>query len=334
MKNRISDLAELRSIRKTEDSFFLTAESAVYLLEKKKKKVNILALGDVGGMVLIGLRLLGDDVISEIGICDVNRNTVQRYEMEAGQIQYPCSDRNLPLVKIVDREHLFDCDVMVFCASRSVPAVGQQAGDVRMAQLESNSQLVATFASQATKEGFQGIFAVVSDPVDPLCKAAYRQGLRREQIRGFGLGVMNSRAMYFAERDCRFARFLREGRAFGPHGQDLVIADSLKHYDHEISMELTRLTVESNLKTRELGFKPFIAPAFSSGAISILEMLRGNWHYSSVYLGAGRMPEEEGAFFGCRNRQAGEGIEVEDLPLPEQLFQRIRVAYENLKLLI
>ena len=52
-------------------------------------RVNILALGDVGTTMLIGLRLLGSDVISEIGICDIRQDNTARLEMEINQIGYP-----------------------------------------------------------------------------------------------------------------------------------------------------------------------------------------------------------------------------------------------------
>lgn len=64
--------------------------------------------------------------------------------------------------------------------------------------------------------------------------------------------------------DGRFSQFLTEGRSFGPHGQDLVIADSIENYNDELSKELTQLTVTANLHMRAIGFKPFIAPAYSS----------------------------------------------------------------------
>ena len=37
----------------------------------EKCRVTLLALGDVGSTLLLGLRLLGGDVIRSIGICDV-----------------------------------------------------------------------------------------------------------------------------------------------------------------------------------------------------------------------------------------------------------------------
>ncbi|MFR1616507.1 MAG: hypothetical protein ACLSUM_03795 [Dysosmobacter welbionis] len=41
----------------------------------------------------------------------------------------------------------------------------------------------------------------------------------------------------------------------------------------------------ANLRIRELGFKPYVAPAISSGAMQLLLTLRRSWHCSSVALG-------------------------------------------------
>ena len=298
------------------------------LLKRKGFRVNILALGDVGATLLMGLKILGGGLIERIGIYDVNRDVMSRYEIEMNQIGWPFGEKKLPEVICLDREDLFDCDMFVFCASKAVPPIGA-AGDVRMMQLEANSRIVAEYGRMAGEKNFKGIFAVVSDPVDPLCKAALMaSGLEPGQVRGYGLGVMNKRAEYYASGEPRFASYLKEGRAFGPHGGDLVIADSIDNYDDEISRRLTELTVSANLKVRELGFKPYIAPALSSGAISLILTLQGEWNYSSVYLGKGA----EGAFLGIRNRiDCSSGrIIVEDLPLPDKLYERIEKAYRNL----
>ena len=298
------------------------------LLKRKGFRVNILALGDVGATLLMGLKILGGGLIGRIGIYDVNRDVMSRYEIEMNQIGWPFGEKKLPEVICLDREDLFDCDMFVFCASKAVPPIGA-AGDVRMMQLEANSRIVAEYGRMAGEKNFKGIFAVVSDPVDPLCKAALMaSGLEPGQVRGYGLGVMNKRAEYYASGEPRFASYLKEGRAFGPHGGDLVIANSIDNYDDEISRRLTELAVSANLKVRELGFKPYIAPALSSGAISLILTLQGEWNYSSVYLGKGA----EGAFLGIRNRidfNSGRVL-VEDLPLSEKLYERIEKAYRTL----
>ena len=305
---------------------------------KPRKKVHLLALGDVGSMVLTTLKLLGGDCITELGIYDVNDAVCRRWESELNQAAYPWAYDALPEVVILKEEELFDCDVFVFCASKGIPPVGSDIKDVRMAQFEANRELISLFAKKARMDGFKGLFAVVSDPVDPLCKAAFLasnenmegqfdgKGLLPEQIQGYGLGVMNARAAYYAKQDARFASFLTEGRAYGPHGENLVIANSIEHYDDALSRELTRLAVEANLRTRELGFKPYVAPAISSAAISILLTLRGEWHYSSNFLG--------GVYMGCKNRTTEYGLEMEALPLPEALFSRIEKAYQSLEAIL
>lgn len=303
-----------------------------------KKRVNIVAIGDVGSNLLTGLHLLGGDCISEIGITDLSDQVTARWEFEENQIAYPWDYDALPEVHPVKAENLFDCDVVVFVASKGIPPVGSGVKDVRMYQFENNRKIVSIYAKQAREKQFRGMFCQVSDPVDPLAKTMYLEsnrnengeldfkGLRPEQIQGFGLGVMNARAAYYAKKDPRFASFLTEGRSFGPHGQELVIANSIADYDDEISKELTGKVVTANLEMRALGFKPFVAPAFSSGALSILLMLRGEWHCGSVFLG--------GAFMGVKNRYTPYGIETEILDLPDPLMERIRSAETALKNII
>ena len=300
-----------------------------------KKRVNLIAIGDVGSNILTGLHLLGGDVISEIGICDLSENTVARWEFEENQISYPWDYDRLPEVHAVKAENLFDCDVVIFAASKGIPPVGSKVKDTRMAQFESNRKIVASYARQARCVGFRGMFCQISDPVDPLARVMYLEsnreesgafdwkGLRAEQIQGFGLGVMNARAAYYAKRDPRFARFLTEGRTFGPHGQELVVADSISNYDDAVSRELTQRVVTANLEMRSLGFKPFVAPAYSSGALSVLLALRGEWHCGSVCLGK--------SYIGVKNRYTPYGLETEILPLPDVLFERIRDAERSLQ---
>ncbi len=301
-----------------------------------KKRLNILAIGDVGSTLLTGLKLLGGDVLSSIGICDVSDQVTARWEFEMGQINLPWDYNAFPDVEVVPAEKLFDCDVFVFVASRGIPPVGSKVKDVRMAQFETNAAIVKQYAKMARAAHFQGLWCAVSDPVDPLAKTAYLEsnkdedgnwdgrGLRPEQVQGFGLGVMNARAAYYAKRDEKLSSFLTEGRSFGPHGTGLWIANSIDHYDEAVSQELTQKTVTANLWMRELGFKPYVAPALSSGALSILLTLRGEWHCGSVFL--------DGIFMGVKNRCTPAGVETELLPrIPDQLFGHIQEAAEELK---
>ncbi|MBQ9015045.1 MAG: lactate dehydrogenase [Firmicutes bacterium] len=317
---RLHELCEREYIRTGEDRFLIPGGPA---FAGQKVRVHILAMGDVGGTLALAMKLTGADVLSGIGICDINERMLARWEQELNQIVAPADPEAFPPVCKVSPEQLFDCDAFVFCASRGVPDLSEKNVDVRMVQLEKNAEMIAGYGRQAAEAGFRGAFFVVSDPVDPLCAAAAKAGVCPDQIQGFGLGVMNGRAAYYAAGDERMASYRTEGRVFGPHGEDLVVANSIRSYNDDLSRELTRMTVNANRQIRELGFKPYIAPAVSSGALSILENLRGGWHYSSVCFG--------GAFLGLRNRRTDAGIEVEDQPLDEKLFARIETAYRNLE---
>ena len=215
------DAGTLRAVNASHPKF---EEILAYKPKEGKKRVHVLAIGDVGSMLLTGLHLLGGDVISSIGICDISDKVTARWEFEENQIAYPWDYDAMPEVDVVDQDHLFDCDVFVFVASKGIPPVGSGVKDVRMYQFENNSKIIGHYAKMAREKNFKGLFCAVSDPVDPLAKTAFLEsnkneageydwmGLLPEQIQGFGLGVMNARAAYYAKRDPRFKQFLTEGR--------------------------------------------------------------------------------------------------------------------------
>ena len=176
----------------------------------------------------------------------------------------------------------------------------------------------------AKKKKFKGLFLVVSDPVDLLCKTAFEMSenwLLPSQIAGFGQGVMYARAKYYADK-LETANFINEGRIYGPHGSELIVANSIENYNHKLSLELTELTIKANLKIRELGYKPYIAPAFSSGALSILSYLRGQMVYSSQYI--------NGYYYGIYGKLTSNGLNIEVNHIPDLLLKRIEDSYDKL----
>lgn len=300
--------------------------------QNRALRFHLAGLGDVGGTVLTGLKLLGTD-LGGIGIFDPDESRMARYEAELNQILPLDDGAELPQIDLVSKHALFNCDVLVFTASRGVPPVGEEGADVRMSQYKANRDMLRAYAKQARESGFTGLFAQVSDPVDQLSRAVFFmsnqnergefdwQGLLPEQVRGFGLGVMRARANYMAGREGIYRSQLR---AFGPHGQGLVIANAPNEgYDDELSRRLTQKTVEANLEIRKLGYKPYIAPGLSSAAVSLLRAARGDWHDAAVPLG--------GAYFGCRTRLGANGTEILREPLDARLFERVSDSYNRLK---
>ncbi|MDO5112078.1 MAG: lactate dehydrogenase [Clostridia bacterium] len=298
--------------------------------KKRPLRLTLVGLGDVGGTLLTGLKLLGEG-IGEIGIYDPNQAQCARYEMELNQV-LPVG--SAPLAPIVLREEgaLFDCDALLFTASRGVPGLDSQVQDVRMAQYEANKAMLAIYARKAREAGFTGLFCQISDPVDHLARAVFLEsntldgtfdggGLLPEQVQGYGLGVMRARARYYAERMGIDASRLC---AFGPHGEGLIVANAPdEEYDDALSQALTQDARTANLKVRALGFKPYIAPGLSSACVSVLRTLRGEWHDGAAPLG--------GAYFGCQTRFTKNGPAQLRMPLCAPLYERICATYSALK---
>ncbi len=325
-------LCELREfVEKNGAGVLNTAFSRAFaFLGSEKKKhgfhLNLVGLGDVGGTLLTALTLLGNDVV-RIGIYDPNEAQCLRYEQELGQVL-----GNRPEIFICKKEALFNCDALLFTASLGVPAVGSEVKDVRMAQFEKNRKMLREYAQQARRENFLGLFCQISDPVDQLSRVVFldsntdengifdANGLLPEQVQGFGLGVMAARAAYYAKKE---ALDFSCGRVYGPHGKELIVANHPQAYDSALSEKLTALTVTANLRVRELGFKPYIAPALSSAAISILSLLRGEVHFGAIPI--------SGAYFGCRSRFTSLGVLPEREKLSPVLAQKLDTVHRTLE---
>lgn len=326
----------LRSFVKEQGATVLNtafANAFSFLAAEKKRaalRVTLVGLGDVGGTLLTALKLLGRE-LAEIRIFDPNESQCRRYEAELNQV-LNLDDTPMPRVTICPQETLFDCDLFLFTASRGVPAVGTEVKDVRMAQYERNRDMLSAYAKAARNAGFRGLFCQISDPVDQLARVVFlhsnrdeagrfdAKGLLPEQIQGFGLGVMAARAEYYA---AQMGIAFSEGRVFGPHGNDLIVANHPIAYDESLSQTLTEAAVTANLRVRSLGFKPYIAPALSSAAISILRLVRGQTHYGAVPMG--------GAYFGCQSRMTTQGLSVVREALHPALYARIQAVQHSLE---
>ena len=250
--------------------------------------LSILGLGDVGGTLLIGMRLLGKDILKEIKIFDLDVKKRRRYYLECNEIS---DGTDLPVVTEAELDSVFKTDCIVFTVSLFIPPVGSDVKDVRLVQFEKNKTVLLEYARQAEASGFKGYYFIVSDPVDLLCMSLMKEGhIESHRIRGFGLGVMEARARFIAKE---LDVFREDLRTFGPHGKGLVVVNSLEHYDKDISNDLSERTINENFRIRETGFKPYIGPALSSGSISILKALDGKEHLSTWFNGH--------VFMGSRN---------------------------------
>ncbi len=295
---------------------------------KAPYRLSIIGQGDVGRTLAVGLKLLGGNVLSEIGIYDLDANRLIATEMELNQINAP-NFNAIPVV-IKDDNTLYDSDIIVFTAAKSVPPVGAKAeGDVRLQQLKGNAAILNSYIEQAVDKDYAGMFFIMSDPVDLLSQFACQRAAQLKskhltalKFRGFGLGVMYARARYYAER-LNYHSFAEHGMVFGPHGQGLIAVDDSRAFNLQRSKILAEKALTANLAVRSAGQKPYIAPALSSGALSIIALLEGRWQHSAIAFGS--------VFLGLKNRMTANGIALATLPYNQQLEQWLQQTVKLLE---
>lgn len=281
------------------------------------RTLGIIGLGDVGITMVLGLMLYGKDRYDELILVDPNEANRNRLAHELNQIRSLVT--SFPLVTLAEPEDLLRADMVFFVASVSVPKVGEKISDARLVQFGSNWQLLKSYAELLLQHDYSGLFGVVSDPVDYLATRLIRSfQIDPKRVMGFGQGVMAARAAYYGGPTVRM---------FGPHGKGLFVANDSKHFDLDKSLELSELTLKENLVIRGFGYKPYIAPALSSAAIAITDMLNGQPHYSSQFLG--------NISWGERYRFTEHGLLLEKLSQPElrqivsQTYLEVGEAYES-----
>lgn len=282
----------------------------------KIKRIGIIGLGDVGLTMTLGLMLYGKDQFTDLLLYDPSEANRNRLSHELGQIRSLVS--TFPQVQFVEPDELGQADLVLFVASISVPKVGEAVTDARLVQFGSNWTLLEGYAKRLLDQGYQGFIGVVSDPVDFLATNLVRQlSLDPRRVFGFGQGVMAARAAYYGGDKIRL---------FGPHGQGLFVANSLDEFDEDMSMQLSQLTLEENLLIRSFGFKPYIAPALSSAAIAITDMVAGKLHYSSQFVGQIFWGEQ---YQFTKKGLLLRGLESEPLrSIVSKTYQKVVEAYE------
>jgi hypothetical protein len=244
-------------------------------------RLCIAGLGDVGTTLAIVLASMPSAVsgIGTIKIFDINPEKRQRWNYELSQINSP--ENNLPDIEVATRDNLEECDVFVFAMSKRVPAPGKEKGDVRLQQFRDNSGILMEYVTPLAARHFKGIVAILSDPVELLARYAITQtagSLNPMQFVGLGLGVMHARAMSFNGWSDRLW-------IFGMHGHLTGIIDSIETYSESRSAALAKKVTTINLKMRQEGIKPYVAPAVSSGVYSLICMLNERPFWGSIWTG-------------------------------------------------
>ncbi len=267
----------------------------VFNHQNKKKKILVYGLGNVGGTVLISLRLLLNSEFAEhIAIYDKNPKLAERYELEVNQIHPPKPEKQVEVRILENFDKIPEYDIIVFAAAAHIPPLESARINVRDIQFPGNRRILDSLIEPLKNTGFMGNIIIVSDPVDILCTYLFNKlNILSSQITGMGLGVMAARANYILEKQ-GYHEFYEKGQIFGPHNEGVIAIPDKDRSTKEEIINLSYNIENLNFIVREKGYYPYIAPAISSVAYNILYALLGHDILSCVYI--------DGIYWGFRSR--------------------------------
>lgn len=155
----------------------------------KKSKVAVVGCGLVGSSTAFSLVTQG--VCDEILMIDINEERALGEVLDLRDtIKY--LDRNVK-VRTASYSDCSDVDIIVITAGAP-----PQKGQTRLDTLEVSAKIVKTIVEPVMASGFDGIFIVVSNPVDIIAHYVYKlSGLPKNQVIGTGSSLDTSRLQNF-----------------------------------------------------------------------------------------------------------------------------------------
>ena len=152
----------------------------------KDSKVVIVGCGHVGAT--IGYTLINQGLCESIGLIDRNREKAIGDAFDMQHAVY-FMNRNIK-VEAVDYNACSDADVVVITASAPMPKDSHN----RLEMLTPSLNIMKEIVSSVMASGFNGIFVVVSNPVDIMSYYTWKlSGLPKKQIIGSGTTLDTAR---------------------------------------------------------------------------------------------------------------------------------------------
>lgn len=152
-------------------------------------KVMIVGTGNVGASVGFALVSQPTDV-SELILTDINMADAEGEAMDLRDTL--AVSPNYMKIRAGSYADATDCDIVIITAG-----VPQQPGESRMDLLKKNASIFKDMVGQIMAAGFNGIFLVVTNPMDVMTYLTWRySGLPHEQVIGSGTVLDSARLRY------------------------------------------------------------------------------------------------------------------------------------------
>jgi len=178
-------------------------------------KVVIVGAGAVGSTVAYSLVVKG--IAAEVVLVDRN---MQKARGEALDMQHSMDFQNRNVrIYAGDYSDCHDADIVVITAA--APLNGETD---RLAMQEKSEAIVASVVPQVMESGFDGIFLVVSNPVDVMAYLVYRlSGLPKERVIGTGTVLETARLKHAIGEIMNMDPRSVDAYVMGEHGDTMMV---------------------------------------------------------------------------------------------------------------
>ncbi|MGL4347751.1 MAG: L-lactate dehydrogenase [Chitinophagaceae bacterium] len=186
-------------------------------MKENVRRIAIIGTGLVGSTCAYAL--VNQEVCDELYLIDLNYS---KAEGEAWDISQ--SNAFMPKrTKVIASDYSVckDLDIIIFTASGPPPKQEQ----TRLDMLDTGINIADEVVTKVMKNGFNGIFIVVSNPVDIVTYFIYKKsGLPSNQVIGTGTSIDTARLKFFLSDICDNIDFRSiDGFCIGEHGDSQII---------------------------------------------------------------------------------------------------------------
>jgi len=191
-----------------------------YLLgmETNTSKVAIIGAGSVGSTLAFDLCLKG--AVTEITLIDSNK---EKAEAEILDIKQGSPLGRSLKIEASDYQACRDSGIAIITAGAR-----QKPGETRVDLMERNVGIMKSIVKSIVDSGFQGIFLVITNPVDVLTWVAYAEsGFPASRVFGSGTILDSARLREYVARHCKVNPQNIHGYVLGEHGDTSFPAWSL-----------------------------------------------------------------------------------------------------------
>ena len=173
------------------------------------QKAAIVGCGFVGSST--AFRLMQTGLFSELVLIDANR---EKAEGEAMDLSHGRPFAHTMKIYAGDYKDVGDCAVIIITAGTS-----QKPGETRTALVGRNVEIFRSVLPEITRQAFEGILLIVSNPVDILTYVTWKlSGLPKERVIGSGTVLDTARFRYLLSEHLNVDSSSVHAMIIGEHG--------------------------------------------------------------------------------------------------------------------